>query len=50
VERNGSALFRDDHHLSASGARMILTPFLRQYFLPELSSPGRYADRENKSH
>ena len=41
VERNGSALFRDDHHLSATGARMILTPFLRQYFLPKLSTPGR---------
>jgi peptidoglycan/LPS O-acetylase OafA/YrhL len=34
VERKGTALYRDDHHLSDRGARMAITPFLRQSFDP----------------
>lgn len=30
VEKNGISLFRDAHHLSATGAKMMLVPFLRE--------------------
>ena len=30
VERNGVSIYRDSHHLSATGARMMLIPLLRE--------------------
>ncbi len=30
VEKSGIALYRDDHHLSATGAKMVLAPFLSE--------------------
>jgi|GEM_PF-1902656 len=32
VEKNGISIYRDAHHLSANGAKMMLVPFLKEAF------------------